>query len=99
MKVKLIDLPRYHVFGLPKDPFDKIYILNEAHKGGANEKPYFEWHRVNWDDGRAKLMGDGTNDREWLSKTDVIDRGHFKDWMKANHPIRYKRENWENRMM
>lgn len=94
MKKKLIDVPRGHLFGFPKDPFDKLYLLDDAYIG-ENGNVQFSWNRVYWRDGRTNMHGKVSFDRAWLESTEVIDRGDFYDWMKANHPIRYKRENWE----
>lgn len=95
MKKRLIDVPCYHLFGFPNDPFDKLYLLNEAHIDKESGRVQFEWHRVYWRDGRTNLNGKCTFDRAWLESTEVIDRGDYYEWMKVNHPIRYKRENWE----
>lgn len=95
MKKKLIDVPRYHLFGFPNEPFDKLYLLNEAHIDKESGKVQFEWHRVYWRDGRTNMHGNVSFNRAYLENTEVIDRGDFYDWMKVNHPIRYKRENFE----
>lgn len=91
-KKKLIDVPRYHVFSYPGD--GKLYLLNEAYMNAKTGNMYFEWHRI-YTDGRTSLKGTYERNAVWLHQTEVIDHGEFYAWMKENHPIRYKRENWE----
>lgn len=83
--MKLKDLPRYHIFRFVGD--NCLYLKNEG------DKKEVEWHRV-YKDGRTNLEGKYSYDPYWLNKP-VHDLGDIYDWMKRNHPIRYKRENWE----
>lgn len=92
--MKLVNVPRYHVFELN----NHLYLLNESHishdKDGHTIGYYYEFHHIE-KDGRTKLNGVTYTIRETLCITEVKDLGDFYDWMKKNHPIRYKRENWE----
>ena len=92
VKKNMIDVKRYHVFSYPGD--SKLYLLNEAHMNIKTGNMYFEWHRI-YADGRTKLKGTYERNSVWLHQTQVIDHGDFYDWMKENHPVRYKRENRE----
>ena len=92
--MKLINLPRYHVFEFN----NHLYLLNESNinhdEDGHTTGYYYEFHHIE-KDGRTKLNGVAYIDRETLHNTEVKDLGDFYDWMKKTHPIRYKRENWE----
>lgn len=93
MKKRLIEVKRYHVIRMN----GKLWLLNEAHIGTPYNRPerlHFEYHRI-YSDGRTNLKGYYIEDEEWIRNTMVEDLGEFYDWMKANHPVRYKRENWE----
>lgn len=93
MKKRLIDVKRYHVILMN----GKLWLLNEAHIGTPDNRPshpHFEWHRI-YADGRTNLKGYYTEDEDELRSTMVEDLGEFYAWMKENHPVRYKRENWE----
>lgn len=92
--MKFVNVPRYHVFELN----NHLYLLNESYinhdADGCISGYYYEFHYI-YKDGRTKLNGIAYSDRETLRTTEVKDLGDFYDWMKKNHPIRYKRENWE----
>lgn len=91
----LINVPRYHVFKWD----NTLFLLNENRKGGLTDKDivcYFEFHRI-CKDGRTKLSGMHLTNYEAITNCMVEDLGHLHDWMQANHPIRYKRELWEDK--
>lgn len=93
MKTKLINVKRHHVIRMN----DKLWLLNEAHIGSEDNKPnrlHFEFHRI-YKDGRTNLKGYYTENEDFIRNTTVEDLGDLYDWMKENHPIRYKREKWE----
>lgn len=92
-EVRLIDLPRYHVFF----GSNQLFCLNERSisvddKGVTHY--YWEYHRV-YKDGRTKLQGIVLTHNNLLESIQVLDLGDIYDWMKEHHPNRYKRENWE----
>lgn len=90
--MKLINLPRYHVFKFQGE--NGIFLLNENYKNPLTGSCQFEWHRI-YSDGRTNLSGISATSEKWLSITEITDLGDFYDWMKQNHPQRYKKENWE----
>lgn len=92
MKMKLINLPRYHVFQFMGET--NIHLLNENYHNKDNDNCMFEWHRI-YKDGRTSLNGSYANSFGWIANAEVTDLGEYYDWMKENHPIRYKRENWD----
>ena len=91
---RLKDIPRFHVIRFVHEQGCNLYLLNEAHIA-ENGKVQFEWHRI-YPDGRTSLMGKCSFDPVWVEKTEVVDCGEFYEWMKENHPVRYKREGWES---
>ena len=90
--MKLIDLPRYHVFQFEGEK--NIHLLNENYQNALTGACQFEWHRI-YKDGRTNLNGTFANSPEWLASQEVTDLGDFYDWMKQNHPRRYVKEDWE----
>lgn len=91
--MKLIDLKRFHVFRMD----NKLYLLSDNYIGRTDDcsmRYQFSWNRM-YRDGRTALEGKYTTDFLWLSETEVEDLGDLYDYMKKNHPIRYKRENWD----
>ena len=93
---KLVKMERYHVFYFADDIKKKLYLLNENHiatdEHGITHYQ-FGWHRI-YSDGRTNMHGVAEFDPDNL-QVQVADLGDFYDWMKKTHPIRYKRERWE----
>ena len=90
--MKLINLPRYHVFQFEGEK--NIHLLNENYQNPKTGKCQFEWHKIH-KDGRTSYGAIRANSSEWLSTAEVTDLGDFYDWMKQNHPRRYLKENWD----
>ena len=91
--MKLKEIKRYHVFHYANDNRKALYLMNENHVSENGKTHYLEWHRI-YQDGRLRLQGTYTYEPD-CNQNEVVDLGEFYDWMKKNHPIRYKRENWE----
>ena len=91
--IKLINLPRYHVFSFEENP-KRLFLLDDNYINKQKGNVQFGWNRI-YNDGRTNMHGIAMFDRNWLETTKVIDHGEFYEWMKINHPIRYKREGWE----
>ena len=90
---RLIELERYHVFRFAGE--ERLRLLNENHISEDDpQRIQFEYHTI-YKDGRTNLNGVCRFNRLFAETQMVVDLGDFYDWMRENHPIRYKRENWE----
>lgn len=91
--MKLIDLPRYHVFKWD----NTLFHLNEncitTDTQGVTHY-FWEFHRVHAF-GRLSYSALRLYNKTAIENIEVEDWGHYYDFMKMFHPIIYKRDNWE----